>query len=266
MAQDTLLAIDVGNTHIVIGLMDGRRVVRSMRCATDKNKTADEFAFLIQNFLSLHGFARAAIGGCIISSVVPQLKRSLSSAIRTLLGLEAYVVGPGLKTGLNIRIENPAELGSDLVVDALAALERYAPPLIVVDMGTATTLSVIDEKKIYQGGLIIPGLGIAVEALASHAAQLRHIDFSAPEQLIGKSTVNCMKAGAIYGQAAMLDGLIERIEAELGQACTVVATGGLVSAVIPFCRRKIHYERHLLLEGLALLYEKNRPAEGANGA
>lgn len=252
-----ILAIDVGNSHIVIGLMQGKSVVKSMRCATDKNKTSDEFAFLIHDFFAIHGLDRAAVKGAIISSVVPHLKGSLHKAIKVLTGLDALIIGPGLKTGLNIRIDNPAELGSDLVVDAIAAIDEYPAPLIVIDMGTATTFSVIDREQRYQGGMIIPGLAVSVEALVAGTSQLRYIDFSAPEQLIGKNTVNCMKAGAIYGQAAMIDGLIERIEAELGEACTTVATGGLVSSVVSYCHKPVIYDRYLLLKGLVMIYEKN---------
>lgn len=252
-----ILVIDVGNSHIVIGLMTAQKVVKSMRCATDKNKTSDEFAFLIHDFLAIHSVDKNLINGAIISSVVPHMRASLSKAIKTITGLESLVVGPGLKTGLNIRIDNPAELGSDLVVDAIAALAEYPAPLIVIDMGTATTFSVIDREQRYQGGMIIPGLAISVEALVSGTSQLRNIDLSAPEQLIGKNTVNCMKSGAIHGQAAMIDGLIQRIEAEMGERCTRVATGGLVSAVMDFCHEELIYDRYLLLKGLALLYEKN---------
>ncbi len=252
-----ILAIDIGNSHVVIGLMSGQEIIKSMRCATDKKKTADEFSFLLHDFLLIHQVDRSAIKGAIVSSVVPHMKATLSYAIHTLLGLDALVVGPGLKTGLNIRIDNPSELGSDLVVDALAAIEEYPAPLIVIDMGTATTFSVIDRHKNYLGGLIIPGLSVSVDALVSGTAQLRNIDFSAPAQLIGKNTVNSMKAGAIYGQAAMIDGLIDRIEAELGESCTTVATGGLIPSVIGFCQKKVLYDQHLLLKGLALLYKKN---------
>ena len=172
------------------------------------------------------------------------------------------VVGPGLKTGLNILMDNPAQLGSDLVADAVAGLEEYPVPLIIFDMGTATTVSVIDSRKCYIGGMILPGVMVSLNALAANAAQLQGIGLELPRKTIGKNTVDCMKSGIIHGNAACIDGLILRIEEELGQKCTVVATGGLAKSIVPHCKRKVILDDDLLLKGLLAIYEKNQQEKG----
>ncbi len=254
-----ILAIDVGNTNIVLGGIQGGRQVFSARCASDRNKTEDEYALTIQGILAMHGVKPEDIEGGILSSVVPYLRTVLPRAIRLLTGKDIMVVGSGIKTGLNIRTENPAALGSDLVVDAVAALAKYPAPIAIFDMGTATTLSVIDSRGDYIGGMIIPGLRVSVDALSARAAQLPYINFTAPEHLIGTNTVECMQSGAVYGCAGMMDGLIDRVQEELGEEVTVVLTGGLSKVIAPFCRRKIHVEPDLLIDGLRILYEKNLP-------
>ena len=227
--------------------------------ATDRSRTEDEYAMKLSQILLLRGLDRREVSGAILSSVVPELKPVFVRAIRMLCGITPLVVGAGIRSGLNIRIDNPAQLGSDLVVGAVAALDKYEPPLLVFDFGTATTLSVLDRKGAYLGGMIMPGLRLAVEALSSRTAQLPHINLDPPPRVIGTNTVDCMNAGAIYGNAAMLDGVIDRVEDELGEKdCTVVATGGLISKVAPFCRRRIHVEEDLMLWGLKVIYEKNR--------
>lgn len=255
-----LLAIDVGNTNVALGVVKGERLCFTARMATDRQKTEDEYALSFSSILSLRGVSTDQITGAIVSSVVPELKEILRRAIELLIGRSPLVVGAGVRTGLNIKIDNPAQLGSDMVVGAVAACSRYPKPLVLVDMGTATTLSVIDAKGTYLGGMIIPGIRLSLQALSSHASQLPHIDLEPPARVIGTNTVDCMRSGAIYGNAAMLDGVISLIEKELGTPlATVVATGGLLSKLIPYCSHPIVVDENLMLEGLRIIYEKNRP-------
>lgn len=254
-----LLAIDVGNTNIVLGCMEGEVIRCTARMATDRTRTEDEYAMALSQMFALRGMDPNRMDGAIISSVVPELRPILTRAIQTLCGITPLVVGAGIKNGLNIRIDNPAQLGSDLVVGAVGAMAKYPKPLLIFDFGTATTLSVIDGKGAYRGGMIMPGMRLAVEALSNRTAQLPHIDLEAPERVIGTNTVDCMNSGAIYGNAAMLDGVIDRVEAELGEPiAAVVATGGLISKVAPYCRRRIAIEDDLMLWGLKIIYEKNK--------
>ena len=252
-----LLAIDVGNTHIVLGCMEQNSIRFTARLATNRARTEDEYAMLFANLFSLRGVKAARMDGAIISSVVPELKPVLARAVQMLCGITPLLVGAGVKSGLDIKIDNPAQLGSDLVVGAVGAVVRYAKPLLVFDFGTATTLSVIDGKGRYRGGMIMPGLRLAVEALSNQTAQLPHVDLSAPAHVIGTNTVDCMNAGAIYGTAAMLDGMLDRVEEELGCSATVVATGGMAQFIVPLCRREIRLEKDLLLKGLSIIYQKN---------
>lgn len=252
-----ILALDVGNTNIVVGCLDDTGVVFEGRLESDRNKTMDEYAINFKILFDIYNISMEQIDGAIISSVVPPLTNNLKEAIYRVTGHKPLVVGPGIKTGLNILMDNPGQVGADLVVAAVAALQEYEPPLIIFDMGTATTCSVIDAKRNYIGGIIYPGMKIAEEALSSHASQLPYISFEATKKVIGKNTVDCMKSGMIYGNAAMIDGMIDRIEEELGQSATVLATGGLSKCVIPYCKRNIVYDNHLLLKGLLFLYKKN---------
>ena len=254
-----LLAIDIGNTNIVLGVIQGETIRFTARMATDRTRTEDEYAIAISQMFQLRGLDRKELDGAILSSVVPELKPIFVRAVRALCGITPLVVGAGIRSGLNIRIDNPAQLGSDLVVGAVGALAKYPAPLLVFDFGTATTLSVLDGKGAYLGGMIMPGLRLAVEALSSRTAQLPHIDLQAPARVIGTNTVDCMNAGAIYGNAAMLDGVIDRVEAELGEPiAAVVGTGGLISKVAPYCRHEIIIEDDLMLWGLKVIYEKNK--------
>lgn len=252
-----ILAIDTGNTNIVLGCLEGERILFTLRLQTDRNKTADEYALLLEGLLRRRGVDPKALEGGILSTVVPELGAVLLSAARQITGKDFLSVGPEMNTGLNIRTESPAQLGADLVVDAVAALEKYKPPLAIFDMGTATTLSVIGPDGAYLGGMIIPGLRLSVDALSARAAQLPYIHLGEPAKLIGANTVDCMRAGAVYGAAAMLDGLIDRVKEEFSQPLTAVATGGLTGVVVPHCKRPIHYDPDLLLEGLGILYRKN---------
>lgn len=234
------------------------QIENEFRIATDFVKTSDQYCIDLKNVLSLCDIHVQDLEGVIISSVVPPLLNSFRSAVMKLTGKKPMVVGPGIKTGLNIQIDNPAQIGSDLIVAAVAALHEYSAPLMVVDMGTATTISVIDRSRTYIGGCICPGVRISAEALSSKAALLPGINLDQPKRAIGRNTTDCMRSGIMLGAAAMLDGLIDRMEDELGEPATIVATGGISRFVIPMCRRKVVYDRNLLLKGLAILYENNK--------
>ena len=210
-----LLALDVGNTNIVIGFLDESGIRNIARLETDRDKTAHEYAISLRQVIEFSGIAPENIDGAILSSVVPPINGALIAAVRMITGIRPLVVGPGMKTGLNIALDNPAAMGSDLVVGAAAALAIHAPPLIIIDMGTATTMTVIDREARVLGGAIIPGVGISLEALANGTSQLPHISLDAPKKCISSDTVEAMRSGSVYGTAAMLDGMIERMEAEL---------------------------------------------------
>ena len=253
-----LLAIDIGNTNIVIGCIEGEKILHELRLATDLVKTSDQYWMDLKGVLALYDLRAEEIEGVIISSVVPPVLNSLRTAVMKLTGRTPMVVGPGLKTGLNIAGGNPGQVGSDLVVAAVAALRDYPTPLIIIDMGTATTICVVDEKKNYIGGAIIPGMRIAADTLTARTAQLPKISLEPPAKLIGKNTVDCMKSGVFYGNVALIDGMLDRIEEEMGQKLHVIATGGLAKALIPYCRHEITLDDALLLKGLKIIYEKNK--------
>lgn len=252
-----ILAVDIGNSNIVIGCFDKKDILFVERLSTNHQSTSLEYMVMIKNILELNGLGSAQIDGGIISSVVPPLTVTLKMAMERLGYGEILVVGPGIKTGLKILLDNPAQLGSDRVADAVAGINLYPVPLILIDMGTATTISVIDGKKNFLGGMIIPGLRVSLDSLASRTSQLPKISLTPAKKVIGTNTVDCMKSGIINANASALDGVIERIEEELGQSCTVVATGGLANVVIPSCKRKIINDEMLLLKGLRIIYEKN---------
>ena len=253
-----ILAIDIGNTNIVLGCIEGKEIVKEARMATDVIKTSDQYCAELKSMLDLLEVDRKSIEGSIISSVVPPVLNSFKTAIVKLTGRLPLVVGPGIKTGLNILLDNPAMAGGDLIVGAVAALAEYKPPLLVVDMGTATTMIALDAKGNFLGGSIFPGVKIAAEALSGKTAQLPAISLEAPKKAIGRNTIDCMRSGVMMGTAAMLDGMIMRMEEELGESATVVATGGIARFVIPMCRREMIYDKDLLLKGLRILYENNK--------
>lgn len=252
-----ILAIDIGNTNIVLGGLEGEKILFKARMATDLIKTSDQYCAELKSMLALFEVTPEAISGSIISSVVPPVLNSFKTAIRKLTGKACLVVGPGIRTGLNIRMENPAEVGSDLIVAAVAAIAEYGAPLLLVDMGTATTITAVDETGTFVGGCICPGVKISMEALTGRTAQLPGISLDEPQKAIGKNTRDCMRSGIMFGAAAMLDGLLDRMEAELGTPVKVVATGGIARFVIPLCRRELIYDRSLMLKGLGLLYRRN---------
>ena len=252
-----VLAIDVGNTNIVVGVYDGDSLCFISRLASDQNRTSDETAVQLKAVLSIHNIDIGSIDGAIISSVVPLITEPLSGAIKILTGRKPLVVGPGMKTGINIGIDNPAQLGSDLLVDSVAASALYPKPLIVADMGTATTLTVVNDKNTIIGGAILPGVRTSLNALTAKAAQLQQISIEPPKKAIGSNTIDCMKSGAVLGNASMLDGMIDRFNEGLGMECFVVATGGLSEVISQHTKHKIVYNPNLLLEGLYILYKKN---------
>ena len=253
-----LLAIDIGNTNIVIGGIKDDQIVFEARIATDRSKTSDQYAVDIKDILSLFDVKAEDIQDCIISSVVPPVFNSVRTGILKVTRTSPMVVGPGLKTGLKIHMDNPAQVGSDRIVIAVAALAEYKPPLILMDLGTATTLEVVGEDNSYLGGCIIPGVRISLDALTSRTAQLPGIRLERPKRVIGKNTVDCMRSGIMYGTAAMIDGMLDRIESELGTSTTVVATGGISQFIIPLCHREIKLEKDVMLKGLNLIYQKNK--------
>lgn len=252
-----ILAVDIGNTNIVLGCIEDDKILFEARMATDLIKTSDQYCAELKTMLSLFEVSPEDIDGSIISSVVPPVLNSFKTAIRKLTGCSALVVGPGIKTGLNIRMDNPSEVGSDLIVAAVAAIAEYGAPLLLVDMGTATTITAIDESSAFVGGCICPGVKISMEALTGRTAQLPGISLDEPRCAIGKNTRDSMRSGIMLGAASMLDGLLDRMEAELGTKVTVVATGGISKFVLPLCRRKMIYDRSLMLKGLKLLYARN---------
>lgn len=252
-----VLAIDIGNTNIVIGCFEDNKILFTERISTNRTATDLEYASNVNTAMQMHSLNPDSLNGAIISSVVPSVTATFKRAIEKYAGVKVITVGPGTKTGLSIKIDNPAQLGSDLVVDAVAGINLYQTPQIIIDMGTATTMSVIDKDKTYIGGIIMTGLSVSAEALASRTSQLPRIAYEIPKRVIGKNTVDCMKSGIMYANACAIDGLIEKIEEELGSPCTVVATGGLASTVIPLCKKKIIVNDELLLKGLMYIYNKN---------
>jgi type III pantothenate kinase len=252
-----VLCIDIGNTNIEVGGVSSDDICFQERMSTEIDRTELEYAILLNSALRIHKVNPDEIEGSIISSVVPPLVHIMKDAVRKLLGITPLVVGAGIKTGLDIKIDNPKVLGADIVVDSVAARDKFGAPVIVIDMGTATTITVINNKGIYIGGVIIPGVRTSLEALVSDTSQLPRVSLSAPKRCICTNTVDCMKSGIINGQAAMIDGMIERFESELGYATTHVATGGLARVIIPKCHNKYIIDNDLMLEGLKIIYDKN---------
>ena len=252
-----ILAVDIGNSNIVIGGMEGQEILFEARLRTDATKTSDEYCIDLKMILEVYEASPKAIEGAIISSVVPQVLNSIKTAIMKLIHKEPLVVGPGLKTGLNIKIDNPAQTGADLVVGCVAALREHKPPMIVIDMGTATTMIALDETGAFIGGCIAPGVKISMDALTGRTALLPGLQLDQPKKAIGRNTIDCMRSGIMMGSACMLDGMVQRMEEELGAKATVVVTGGIARFVTPMCRTPMIYDKDLLLKGLATLYREN---------
>ena len=254
-----ILAIDMGNTNIVIGAIDNEKTYFVERVTTNHGKTDLEYAVNIKSILEIHDIPLSLIDGAIVSSVVPPLNATILSSVKKIFGFKPLLVGSGMKTGLNILMDNPKTVGSDMIVDAVAAIRDYPCPIIIIDMGTATTMSVVDSSGNYIGGVILPGLKVSLDSLSGKTAQLPYISLDIPGSVIGKNTIDCMRSGIMYGNAAMIDGIIDRMEKELKRPASLVATGGLAKFITPLCRHKISYEDDLLLKGLLILYNKNLP-------
>ena len=253
-----ILTIDIGNSNIVLGAVEGDEIRFEARLRTDATKTSDEYCIDLKMILEVYGVSKTDIEGSIIASVVPQVLNSMQTAVKKLTGKAALVVGPGLKTGLNIQIENPGQTGADLVVGAVAALREHKAPLIVVDMGTATTMMVLDKNSAFVGGCIMPGVKISLDALTDRTALLPGLQLDQPKKAIGRNTIDCMRSGIMLGAACMIDGMIQRMEEELGYETTVIATGGIAKFVVPMCRRSVVYDKDLIVKGLAALYRDNK--------
>lgn len=252
-----IMAVDIGNTNIVFGILDKTNIVHQGRIGTDRDKTEIDLLIQFSLMLNIWKINIKDIEGGILSSVVPELSMQVSKAMESILNKKPLIVGAGIKTGLNIKIDNPQTLGSDRVCDAVCAIEEYKSPLLIIDMGTATTISVIDKFKNHIGGMIIPGIKTSLNSLSTHASQLPFISIEVPKKLIGKNTADCMKSGIVYGNASMVDGMIDKIEEEMGENLTVISTGGLSNLIIPYCKHKIIYDESLLLKGLYYIYKKN---------
>lgn len=252
-----LLAVDIGNTNITLGAFSQSTLEFTARLVTDSRKTSDQYAVEIKSLLELYGLEFHNIEDCIIASVVPSVGKSVAGAVSKLCHIVPLMLGPGVKTGLNIKIDNPAQLGADLVAGAVGALEEYTTPCVIIDMGTASTISVLDRNGTFIGGVISAGVRLTLKALAENTAQLSSIPIEAPKSVIGSNTTECMQSGLVYGTAAMIDGLLSRISEELDEIPTVVATGGLSKEIITHCKSDIIYNENLLLDGLRIIYERN---------
>lgn len=252
-----ILTVDVGNTNIVLGGFENEKLLFVSRLQTNKYKMADEYTIQFKALLDLYKVSPNQFEGAIISSVVPPLLPTLKQAIKQLFDCKVITVSPGTKTGLNIVTDNPAILGADLVCGAVGAMYRYKMPCIIIDLGTATKFSVMDKNACFLGVSIMPGINISLDALSKRTAQLPHIEFSNAHDVIGTNTLDSMLSGVVFGTASMIDGMIERIEDELGQKSTVVITGGLAENIIPHCKKNIQKDENLLLYGLLEIYKKN---------
>ena len=252
-----ILSIDIGNSNINIGAYCNGGLLFLTHIVSEAGKTEVEYAVLLHHILHLHRLSEQNLKGAVISSVVPQLSPVLKAAVQLTSPVPVMQIGPGVKTGLNIRIDNPAQLGADFVAAAVGAFEKYPLPVIIVDFGTATKISIVDRSRSFIGGSIMPGVRVSLDALRNRAAQLPHISLEPPAPVIGTNTIDCMKSGVLLGNASMIDGMIERYEEKAGPAASIVATGESVDAVAPFCRHKLLVDKTLRLDGLYAVWKKN---------
>ena len=252
-----ILTIDIGNSNIVLGGIKDKDIVFEARLRTEATKTSDQYCVDLKILMEVYGVNSKEIEGTIIASVVPQVLNSMRTAIQKLTGKVPLVVGPGLKTGLNILLENPGQTGADLVAADVAALREHKPPLILIDMGTATTISVLDKNGAHIGGCIVPGVKLSMDALTEGTALLPGLQLDQPKRAIGRNTIDAMRSGIMMGTACMLAGMVARMEAELGCKTTVVATGGIAKFIIPMCKTPMIYDKDLIIKGLAALYRDN---------
>jgi type III pantothenate kinase len=253
-----LLAIDVGNTQTHVAVFDGEELIEHWRFATEGEATADELAARIWGLLALRAMSLGSVSASIVCSVVPQLSREYSAMAERYLGAPCLMVVPGIKTGMSIRIDNPHELGADRLVNAVAAYERVGGACVAVDFGTSTNFDVVSAAGEYLGGVIGPGVEISMEALTERTAKLPRIDLSEPARAIGKNTQEAMEAGFVHGFAGLVDGISRRLDEELGGGATFIATGGLASAIVPFCEVIDEVDDLLTLTGLRLIYDRNQ--------
>jgi type III pantothenate kinase len=253
-----ILAIDIGNSNIMLGGFEGDKLKYVVSISTETNKTSDEYASKILGVLEVHRIMDKAIDGAIISSVVPPLNSVIREAVKTLWGITPLVVGPGIKTGINIHCDTPSAVGADLICSCVAAQMLYGSPALIVDMGTATKMMVVNEKGAFIGVSIIPGVLMGLNSLSEHTAQLPKVGLDVPKCVIGKNTSDSMKSGVIFGNASMVDGMIERINCEAGAELPVYATGGFADLIIPHCKHNIKIDKHLVLKGLNIIYNKNK--------
>ena len=252
-----ILSIDIGNSNINIGAYCNGGLLFLTHIVSEAGKTEVEYAVLLHHILHLHRLSEQNLKGAVISSVVPQLSPVLKAAVQLTSPVPVMQIGPGVKAGLNIRIDNPAQLGADFVAAAVGAFEKYPLPVIIVDFGTATKISIVDRSRSFIGGSIMPGVRVSLDALSNRAAQLPHISLEPPAPVIGTNTIDCMKSGVLLGNASMIDGMIERYEEKAGPAASIVATGESVDAVAPFCRHKLLVDKTLRLDGLYAVWKKN---------
>lgn len=253
-----VLAVDIGNTNIVFGGFSGDELSFVIRISTDASRTEDEYASKIRSILSLHNVSPDQVQGAIISSVVPPLNPVMKRALSLVYDIEPIMVEPGIKTGINLKCDDPSSVGADLICACVASHHIYGSPALLIDMGTATKLMVMDKSGAFSGAVIIPGVLMGVKSLSQGTAQLPQINLDAPRSVIGKNTVDCMKSGVVYGNASLIDGMIDRITAELGSQLPVYATGGLAGTIVPHCNHEITLDENLVLKGLNILYNKNK--------
>lgn len=252
-----VLTIDIGNSNINFGVFSGDEIKFVARIATDTAKTEFEYAGAISNALAISGINKEEIEGAIISSVVPPLNSVMKCAVKLVYGTDSLLVGPGIKTGIKIQCDNPASVGADIICACVAAHYLYGSPSLIVDMGTATKMMVMNSDGAFIGVSIIPGVMVSLDALAKRTAQLPMVSLEAPKNVIGKNTSDCMRSGIVFGNASMVDGMIDRIFEEIGSSLPVFATGGLSSVITPHCKHKITYDEFLVLKGLNIIYKKN---------
>ena len=253
-----ILTIDIGNSNINFGVFSGDEIKFVARIATETAKTEFEYAGAISNAISLSGIGKEDIDGAIISSVVPPLNNVMKCAVKLIYGIESILVGPGIKSGIKIQCDNPASVGADIICACVAAHYIYGSPSLIVDMGTATKMMVMNESGAFIGVSIIPGVMVSLDALARRTAQLPMVSLEAPKNVIGKNTADCMRSGIVFGNASMVDGMIDRIFEEVGATLPVYATGGLASVITAHCKHKITYDEYLVLKGLNIIYKKNQ--------